>query len=320
MEPILHSSNRFTLFPIKYPDIYKAYKQAQNSYWTAGEIDYAADLNDWEKLDKDEKFFIENILAFFAGSDGIVIENLLSNFCKEVELPEARCFYAFQSAIESVHSEVYSLLIETYINDTKKKDKLFNSIQKIPSIRKKAEWAVKWINQSDLFAERLVAFAVVEGIFFSGAFCAIFWLKNKGKMVKSLGHSNELIARDEGMHTAFAVLLYQHLKKKLSQEKIEEIVKDAVSIEEEFICKSLPCNLIGMNSKRMSQYIQFVADRLITQLGYSKVYKVENPFSFMETLCLDGKTNFFEKRVSEYKNPSEVSNKGSRKFVLDDDF
>ncbi len=320
MEPLLNVSNRFTLFPVKYPDIYKAYKQAQNSYWTAGEIDYSADLNDWEKLDKDEKFFIENILAFFAGSDGIVIENLLSNFCKEVELPEARCFYAFQSAIESVHSEVYSLLIETYINDAKKKDKLFNSIQKIPSIRKKAEWAVKWINDSDSFAERLVAFAVVEGIFFSGAFCAIFWLKNKGKMVKSLGHSNELIARDEGMHTAFAVLLYQHLKKKLSQERIEQIVKDAVNIEEEFICKSLPCNLIGMNAKKMSQYIQFVADRLITQLGYSKVYKVENPFSFMETLCLDGKTNFFEKRVSEYKNPSEVSSKGSRNFELDDDF
>ena len=320
MEPLLNTSNRFTLFPIKYPDIYKAYKQAQNSYWTAGEIDYSADLNDWEKLDKKERFFIENILAFFAGSDGIVIENLLSNFCKEVEAPEARCFYAFQSAIEAVHSEVYSLLIETYIKDSKKKDKLFNSIQKIPSIRKKAEWAIKWINNSDSFAKRLVAFAIVEGIFFSGAFCAIFWLKNKGKMIKSLGHSNELIARDEGMHTDFAVLLYQHLKKKLTQQQINEIFKEAVKIEEEFICKSLPCNLIGMNSMLMRQYIQFVADRLITQLGYSKIYKASNPFLFMETICLDGKTNFFEKRVTEYKNPSEVSSKSSRSFALSEDF
>ncbi len=314
------SKNRFTLFPLKYPELYKAYQQAQNSYWTAGEIDFSADKNDWNKLTKNERFFIENILAFFAGSDGIVLENLMGQFCQDVEFPEARCFYAFQSAIEAVHSEVYSLLIETYITDQKRKNKLFNAIETIPAIRKKALWALKWINNKNSFAERLVAFAIVEGIFFSGSFCAIFWLKNRGKMVKSLGHSNELIARDEGMHCDFAVLLYKYCKNKLSQKRIEEIMKNAVDIESEFICESLPCRLIGMNSDLMKQYIKFVADRLITQLGYKKIYNTTNPFQFMEVVCLDGKTNFFEKRVSEYKNPSQVSKKEDRIFELDDDF
>ena len=317
-EPILkEQNNRFTLFPIKYNDIWEAYKNQQKAIWTADEIDYLADLNDWETLKPEEKTFIENILAFFAGSDGIVLENLVTKFCKEIQIPEVRSAYTFQAYMENVHSEVYSLLIDTYIKDNKRKEECFNAIETIPAIKKKADWALKWINDDKSFAERLVAFSCVEGIFFSGAFCAIFWLKSKGKMVKSLGKSNELIARDEGMHTDFAVLLYSKLINKLDKEVIYDIIKEAVNIEKEFICDSLKCKLIGMNSDLMSEYIEFVADRLLTQLGYDKYYNKSNPFGFMNSMNLDGKTNFFEQRVTEYRIEQDASMKN---FVIDDDF
>ena len=317
-EPILQEqNNRFTLFPIKFHDIWEAYKNQQKAIWTADEIDYLADLNDWDTLKSDEKTFIENILAFFAGSDGIVLENLVTKFCKEIQIPEIRSAYTFQAYMENVHSEVYSLLIDTYIKDNKRKDECFNAIENIPAIKKKAEWALKWINDDKSFAERLVAFSVVEGVFFSGSFCAIFWLKSKGKMVKSLGKSNELIARDEGMHTDFAVLLYSKLINKLDKEVIYDIIKEAVNIEKEFICDSLKCKLIGMNSELMSEYIEFVADRLLTQLGYDKYYNTNNPFGFMNSMNLDGKTNFFEQRVTEYRIEQDASMKD---FVIDDDF
>ena len=311
------NANRFTIFPTQCQDIWEAYKKHLRAFWTAEEIDFSADKDDWDNLNKDEKFFLENILAFFAGSDGIVLENLVQNFYTEVQVPEARCFYGFQIAMENIHSETYSLLIETYISNPSRKKELFEAITTIPCIKKKADWALKWINKQNSFAERLVAFAVVEGIFFSGSFCAIFWLKSRGKMVKALGTSNELISRDEGMHTDFAVLIYSKLNNKLSQDRIEEIVKDAVNIETEFICDSLPCSLLGMNSVLMSEYIQFVADRLITQLGYSKIYKAKNPFDFMDLINLEGKSNFFEKRVTEYQLASQVST--DKKFELDDE-
>ena len=317
-EPLLDENpNRFTLFPIQHNDIWDAYKKQQRAQWTAEEIDYSADLGDWKTLNKDEKYFIENILAFFAGSDGIVLENLIQNFCNEVQIPEARSVYSFQAYIENVHSEVYSLLIDTYIKDQKRKKECFNAIETIPAVKHKADWALKWININKSFAHRLVAFAVVEGIFFSGSFCAIFWLKSRGKMVKTLGKSNELIARDEGMHTDFAVLLYKKLNNKLSQEEVYEIIKEAVNIEKSFICESLRCRLIGMNDKLMSEYIEFVADRLITQLGYDKIYKKECPFSFMNMMNLDGKTNFFEQRVTEYQIGGDTN---LDNFTIDDDF
>ncbi len=320
-EPILKDNpNRYTLFPLKWADIWKAYENHKKAFWTAQEIDYSADQDDWEKLNDDERYFIEHILAFFAGSDGIVLENLITNFCNDVQIPEARCFYGFQAMMENIHSEVYSLLIETYVKDPERKTMLFNAIETIPCVSQKADWAVKWINKDTSFAERLVAFAVVEGIFFSGSFCAIFWLKSRGKMVKALGKSNELIARDEGLHTDFAVLLYSHLIDKLSQEKIEEIVKDAVDIEVNFICESLPCRLIGMNSTMMTQYIKFVADRLVQQLGYGKIYNTQNPFAFMDNMNLDGKTNFFEQRVTEYQHSASVSSGSERVFELNDEF
>jgi len=317
-EPILkEQNNRFTLFPIKYNDIWEAYKNQQKAIWTADEIDYLADLNDWDTLKPEEKTFIENILAFFAGSDGIVLENLVTKFCKEIQIPEVRSAYTFQAYMENVHSEVYSLLIDTYIKDNKRKEECFNAIETIPAIKKKADWALKWINDDKSFAERLVAFSIVEGVFFSGSFCAIFWLKSKGKMVKSLGKSNELIARDEGMHTDFAVLLYSKLINKLDKEVIYDIIKEAVNIEKEFICDSLKCKLIGMNSDLMSEYIEFVADRLLTQLGYDKYYNTSNPFGFMNAMNLDGKTNFFEQRVTEYRIEQDAS---MNDFVIDDDF
>lgn len=317
-EPLLaEQNNRFTLFPIKYKDIWDAYKNQQKAIWTADEIDYLADLGDWDTLKQEEKTFIENILAFFAGSDGIVLENLVTNFCNEIQIPEVRAAYSFQAYMENVHSEVYSLLIDTYIKDNERKAECFNAIETIPAIKKKAEWALKWINDSNSFAERLIAFSIVEGVFFSGSFCAIFWLKSKGKMVKSLGKSNELISRDEGMHTDFAVLLYSKLINKLDKDVIYNIIIEAVSIEKEFICDSLKCDLIGMNSKLMSEYIEFVADRLLTQLGYDKYYNTKNPFGFMNAMNLDGKTNFFEQRVTEYKIENDTSMKN---FIIDDDF
>ena len=311
--------NRFTVFPIQYPTIWDSYKTQQKAFWTAEEIDYSADKDDWDALTPDEQYFIENILAFFAGSDGIVLENLVTQFCGEIDIPEARCAYSYQAMIECVHGEVYSLLIDTYIKDQDKKSTLFNAIETIPCVKKKADWALKWINDTNPLLQRLFAFAIVEGIFFSGSFCAIFWLKSRGKMVKALGTSNELIARDEGMHTDFAVIMYNVLKQTntpISQENAHQILKEAVDIEKEFICDSIKCNLIGMNTELMSRYIEFVADRLLTQFGFEKVYHSKNPFSFMNQTGLDGKTNFFEKRVSEYT----ISNEATGVFELDDDF
>lgn len=300
-EPLLiEDKTRFVLFPIKHDDIWKMYKKAEASFWTAEEIDLADDIKDWDKLTKNEKHFISNILAFFAASDGVINENLAMNFSSEVQSSEARCFYGFQIAIENIHSEVYSLLIDTYIKDNDYKNHLLNAIETIPCVQKKSEWTLKWFNKNDTsFAERLVAFASVEGIFFSGSFCSIFWFKKRGLM-PGLCFSNELISRDEGMHTDFACLLYSKLINKLSEEQIYNIISDAVKIESDFVKDSLPVNLIGMNSTLMIQYIQFCADHLIISLGYNKLYKVSNPFDWMESISLQGKTNFFEKRVSEY--------------------
>lgn len=309
METILtENPNRFTIFPLKYPDLWELYKKAESSFWTSGEIDFSADTNDWENLNEDEKHFLLNILAFFAGSDGIVLENLLSNFFTEVQIPEARSFYALQAAIENIHGEVYGLLIDTFSENDEIKNKLFNAIETIPCVKKKADWAIKWMNPSLSFAHRLVAFAIVEGVFFSGSFCAIFWFKSRNKMVKTLGTSNELIARDESMHTEFAIALYHHLDNKLDNESIYGIIREAVEIEEEFIIDSIKCSMIGMNENLMRQYIRFVADRLLIQLGCPKIYNDENPFAFMETIGLDGKTNFFEKRVTEYQLAENVEN------------
>tara|TARA_Y100000590_G_C15704303_1_gene1008007 strand:- start:1130 stop:2149 length:1020 start_codon:yes stop_codon:yes gene_type:complete len=311
--------NRYVLFPIQHESIWKAYKAQVACFWTPEEIDFQKDLDDWNKLNKNEQHFIKNVLAFFAGSDGIVLENLVERFSSEIELPEVKCFYGFQIAMENVHSETYSLLIDTYIKDEKEKDKLFNAIDEIPCVAKKANWAIKWIKDKDSnFATRLVAFAAVEGIFFSGSFCSIFWLKKRGLM-PGLTFSNELISRDEGMHTDFAVLLYSMINNKLSYEIIKEIIEEAVSIEKEFIIDSIPCQMIGMNSKLMSQYIEFVADRLVMQLGYNKIYNSRNPFEFMELISLDGKTNFFERRVSEYSLATASVNK-DEDFSLNDDF
>ena len=300
-EPLLApQDNRFTLFPIKHDDIWKMYKQAEASFWTAEEMDLAKDKNDWDdKLNDNERHFIKNILAFFAGSDGIVGENLLENFSTEIQIPEVRCFYGFQIAIENIHAEVYSLLIEKFITDKVEKERLFNAITEIPCIKQKADWALKWFSRERTFAERLVAFAVVEGIFFSGSFCAIFWLKKRGLM-PGLTFSNELISRDEGMHTDFAVLLYSKLNNKLSRDRIVEIISNAVSIEKKFINDSISCSMIGMNTVLMDQYIEYVADRLVYQLGYEKIYNSENPFDFMQLISMENKTNFFEKRVGEY--------------------
>jgi ribonucleoside-diphosphate reductase beta chain len=297
--------NRFVIFPLKYRDIWEKYKQAQMSNWTAEEIELSPDLVDWdEKLNDNEKHYIKNVLAFFAASDGIVNENLAENFVKEVQYPEAKFFYGFQIAMENVHSETYSLLIDTYIRDNEEKERLFNAIETVPSVKKKAEWALKWID-SESFAERLIAFAAVEGIFFSGSFCAIFWLKKRGLM-PGLTFSNELISRDEALHCEFACLLHnKYIQKKVTEERIKEIICEAVEIEKEFITDSLPVSLIGMNEKLMAQYIEFVADFWLVELGCTKVFNSENPFDFMEMLSLQGKTNFFEKRVGEYQKVSD---------------
>jgi ribonucleoside-diphosphate reductase subunit M2 len=300
-EPLLTpNDNRFVMFPIQYDDIWKMYKKQVDCFWRAEEIDLTKDLADWDRLEKDEQYFISMILAFFAASDGIVLENLALRFMGDVQVSEARAFYGFQIAMENVHSQCYSLLIDTYIKDEEYKDRLFNAIDTFPCIKKKADWAKKWIadNRSS-FATRLVAFACIEGIFFSGAFCSIFWLKKRGLM-PGLTFSNELISRDEALHTEFAILLYTKLQKKINKSRIYEIVREAVEIETEFICDALPCRIIGMNSDLMTQYIQFVADRLCLQLGYDKIYGTANPFPFMELISLESKTNFFEKRVADY--------------------
>ncbi len=311
---------RYVIFPIKYPEVWKMYKKAEANFWTAEELDLTKDLNDFNvKMNDGERYFIENVLAFFAASDGIVNENLVERFCNEVKILEAKFFYGFQIAVENIHSETYSLLIDTYVKDQKKKEKLFNAIDTIPSVKKKAEWALKWINDdSATFGTRVIAFAAVEGIFFSGSFCSIFWLKKRGLM-PGLCHSNELISRDEGLHTEFAVLMYSMLKNKPSKEIILKIIQEAVELEKEFITESLPCDLIGMNKDLMKQYIEYVSDRLLLMLGIEKVYKVENPFEWMELIAVQGKTNFFEKRVGEYANIAN-SEKKDNVFSLDSDF
>jgi len=300
-EPLLQEDDgRYVMFPLQDQDIWQMYKKQVECFWRAEEIDLSKDTLHWEGLTNKERYFISMILAFFAASDGIVLENLAARFMGEVQLSEARAFYGFQIAMENIHSETYSLLIDTYIKDREEKATLFNAIDNFPCIKKKADWAIKWINDKrSSFATRLIAFACIEGIFFSGAFCSIFWLKKRGLM-PGLTFSNELISRDEALHTEFAVLMYSKLVKKLNKSKVVEIIKDAVQIEKEFICDALPCRLIGMNSDLMNQYIEFVADRLIVQLGHDKIYKTKNPFDFMEMISIEGKTNFFEKRVAEY--------------------
>lgn len=321
-EPILaENKNRFVLFPIEHNDIWKFYKQSEACFWTAEEIDLHADLVDWDdKLNDDERHFIKHVLAFFAASDGIVNENLAENFLSEVQYTEAKFFYGFQVMMENIHSETYSLLIDTYIKDVAEKNKLFQAIDTLDCVKKKAEWALNWIDKGS-FAERLIAFAAVEGIFFSGSFCSIFWLKKRGLM-PGLGFSNELISRDEGMHCDFACLLYnKHIKNKLPKETIRKIIADAVEIEKEFVTDALPVRLIGMNADLMQQYIEFVADRLLVELGNEKIYNVSNPFDFMDMIGLQGKTNFFEKRVGDYqKSGVSDTSAADKSFTMDADF
>ena len=320
VEPLLvEDENRYVMFPIQDEDVWKMYKKQVDCFWRAEEVDLSKDPKDWKKLNNEEKHFISMILAFFAASDGIVLENLGVRFMTEVQLSEARAFYGFQIAMENIHSQVYSSLIETYITEKDDKAKLFNAIKEFPCIKKKADWAVKWINDKrSNFATRLIAFACVEGIFFSGAFCSIYWVKKRG-LLPGLTFSNELISRDEALHTEFAVLLYSRLEKKLKKQKIEEIITEAVEIEKEFICEALPCRLIGMNQMLMSQYIEFVADRLALQLGIEKIYNSTNPFDWMEMISVEGKTNFFEKRVGEYALATKVENTDDA-FNFDDIF
>jgi ribonucleotide reductase beta subunit family protein with ferritin-like domain len=318
-EPLLtEDDNRYVMFPLKDHDIWQMYKKQVSCFWTAEEIDLSKDISSWKTLNAEEKHFVSMILAFFAASDGIVLENLAERFMSDVQLPEARAFYGFQIAMENIHSETYSLLIDTYIQNKDEKHTLFRAINNFPCIKKKADWAIKWIHDKrSTFHTRLVAFACVEGIFFSGAFCAIFWLKKRGLM-PGLTFSNELISRDEALHTEFAVLLYSKMQKKIGKSRIYEIIKEAVEIEKEFICDALPCRLIGMNSDLMSKYIEFVADRLCVQLNYDKIYNSACPFDFMEMISIEGKTNFFEKRVSEYALAEKK--KDDDVFNFDSDF
>lgn len=320
-EPLLQANpNRFVIFPINHSKVWEMYKKAEGSFWTAEELDLSKDRTDWEKLPANEQHFVKHVLAFFAASDGIVNENLAMNFMKEVQWPEARCFYGFQIAIENIHSEVYSLLIDTYVKDPSEKTHLLKAIDTIPCVKKKAEWAIHWMQSDDAdFASRLMAFAAVEGIFFSGAFCAIFWLKERGVM-PGLTTSNEFISRDEGLHTEFACLLYSYLSHKLSKTKAHKMIREAVKCEKEFIIDALPCSLIGMNAKMMSQYIEFVADRLLVQLGYPKIWNTANPFPFMERISLEGKDNFFEKRVSNYSKAGVGKSAEAMSFATDADF
>lgn len=325
-EPLLmENKKRFVLFPIKYHEIWQMYKKAEASFWTAEEIDLSKDMYDWDhKLNDDERYFISHVLAFFAASDGIVNENLVERFSNDVQSPEARCFYGFQIMMENIHSETYSLLIDMYIKEASQRAYLFDAIETIPCIKKKALWAMRWIeDKNSAFAERLIAFAAVEGIFFSGSFASIFWLKKRGLM-PGLTFSNELISRDEGLHTDFACLLYSHLQHKLEKQTIEDIITEAVDIEQEFLTEALPCPLLGINAKLMKQYIEFVADRLLLALGNTKFYNSANPFDFMESISLAGKTNFFEKRVSDYQKAGVMAGAGAKKepagFSFDEDF
>lgn len=318
-EPILADTpGRFVLLPIKYPEVWRMYKQAEACFWTTEEIDLAADLDDWARLSADEQHFVKHVLAFFAASDGIVNENLVVNFMQDVKIPEARCFYGFQIAIENIHAETYSLLIDTYIKDGDEKTYLFNALETVPAVKRKADWAMRWIDNAPGFGERLVAFAAVEGIFFSGSFCSIFWLKKRGLM-PGLSFSNELISRDEGMHCDFACLLFGMLENPPSPSVVREIITDAVTIEQEFVSDALPVSLIGMNADLMTQYIEFVADRLLVSLGQDKVYHTKNPFPWMEMISMQGKTNFFEKRVSEYQKAGVMSSVSSEDQAISDD-
>lgn len=318
-ELLTETKNRFVIYPIKYDKIWKMFKTAESSFWTAEEIDLSKDIDDWDKLSDNERYFIKHILAFFAASDGIVNENLALRFYNEVKIAEARAFYGFQVAIENIHSELYSLMIDTFIKSNDEKDNLFNAMDTIPCIKKKAEWALKWIEDKDTtFAKRLIAFAVVEGIFFSGAFCSIFWLKERGLM-PGLCTSNEFISRDEGLHCEFATLLYSMIKNRLSEEEVSNLIREAVDIEIEFITDAIPCNLLGMNAELMKEYIKFVADRLIVQLGYEKLYNTRNPFPFMDRINLEHKTNFFENRESNYSK-ANVGQKNVHEFSIDEEF
>jgi ribonucleoside-diphosphate reductase subunit M2 len=319
LEPLLTPDDtRFVMFPIKYNDIWEMYKKQVDCFWRPEEIDLTKDLTDWDTLNDDEKYFISMILAFFAASDGIVLENLATRFMNDVQVSEARAFYGFQIAMENIHSHTYSLLIETYIRNKQEKNKFFNAIGNFPCIKKKSDWAQKWIHdQKSSFATRLIAFACIEGIFFSGAFCSIYWLKKRGLM-PGLTFSNELISRDEALHCEFAILLYSKLLNKVDKNRVYEIIKEAVEIETEFICKALPCRLIGMNSELMTQYIRFVADRLVVQLGYTKIYNVNNCFDWMELISLEGKTNFFEKNLGEYALANKIQDENT--FELSENF
>lgn len=324
-EPLFKENpNRFVVFPIEHKDVWEFYKIAEASFWTAEEIDLHDDLDDWPKLTKDEQHFVKMILAFFAATDGIVNENLAQRFMNDVQWSEARAFYAFQIAIETIHGETYSLLIDTLIKDKKEQEYLFNAINTVPSIKKLSDWALSWITNTKSFAERLVAFACVEGILFSGPFCALYWLKSYKKMMPGLTFSNELISRDEGLHMEFACLLYSYLKHPLSEEKVHQIVREAVEFEEEFITESLPCRLIGMNSEMMTEYIHYVADRLCLMLGTEEIYNAKCPFPFMENIGLDAKTNFFEKRVAEYSRnkigEKKEDSQEKKGIQLSDDF
>lgn len=313
------NKDRFVILPINYPAIWEMYKKHEASFWTAEEIDLSDDQKHWDSLSDGERHFVSHVLAFFAASDGIVNENLAVNFMSEVQVPEARCFYGFQIMMENIHSETYALLIDSYIKNPTEKDRLFHAIDTVPCVKKKAEWALKWINNGN-FAQRLVAFAAVEGIFFSGSFCSIFWLKKRGLM-PGLTFSNELISRDEGLHCEFACLLYSMLSTRLSQEEVTEIIADAVTIEKEFVTDALPVRLIGMNADLMAQYIEFVADRWLVELGYDKLYNATNPFDFMEMISLQGKTNFFEKRVGDYQKSGVLNTEAkSQAFSMDEDF
>merc|ERR1711937_810667 len=320
---LMDNPRRWVMFPIQYPAVWEMYKKHEASFWTAEEIDLSSDMKDWEKLTDSEQHFVKHVLAFFAASDGIVLENLASQFSTEVQIPEARAFYGFQMAMENIHSETYSLLIEQYIRDPSEKEKIFNAIETMPAVREKAQWAIQYMQKENSFPERIIAFAAVEGILFSGSFCAIYWLKKRGLM-PGLTFSNELISRDEGLHAEFACLLYGMLQHKLPEDVVHEIIRGAVAVEEQFICEALSCDLVGMNSDLMRRYIQFVADRLLTALGHPKLYNASNPFDWMELISLQGKTNFFEKRVGEYQKAGVMASTSEQSqavgFALDVDF